>query len=232
MIFFDIDGTLFDHKAAERAGALSFWEKRRELFDHSGERFLVIWSDLTEKYYQLYLQGTLSFSEQRRARIHELYSIAGSKLSDQEADIAFQDYLENYKRAWTAFSDVVPCLTELRSLGLGVITNGDFKQQAEKLAQVGIRDFFSIVVTSSEVGFAKPDKRIFLEACRRAKREPAECFYVGDLLHADFIGSTSAGLTGIWLNRRGESVPVQGKITVIENLLGLRQTLLKLGYPA
>lgn len=228
MLFFDLDGTLFDHKSAEKAGALGFWEKHRDLFDLPAESFLQAWSDLTEKYYQLFLAGKISFREQRRSRMRELYSQVGLMITDQEADLAFETYLKNYQQAWTVFSDVVPCLTELQGIGLGVISNGDFQQQAEKLTRVGIMKFFSVLVTSSEVGFAKPDKRIFWEACWRAKQKPAACFYVGDLLNVDFMGSTAAGMKGILLNRSGEPIPFPGEICIVENLLGLRTTLEKL----
>lgn len=225
MLFFDIDGTLFDHQSAEKAGALGFLEQRRRIINIPAERFLLLWSDLTEKYYQLYLEGKLSFGEQRRARIRELYSLLGLTVTNEEADRAFQDYLTNYKRAWVAYPDVIPCLTELRNIGLGIISNGNFQQQADKLQHVGIRHFFSVFVTSGDVGYSKPDKRIFFEACARANKEPSRCFYVGDLLDTDFVGSTSAGMRGIWLNRQGISLASSANIPVVKNLAGLKELL-------
>lgn len=218
MLFFDIDGTLFDHPSAEKAGALGFLDTRREIFSIPTPDFLGLWSDLMEKYYQLYLHGALTFSEQRRARVRELYNLAGYKITDQEADHAFQDYLEHYERAWTVYPDVVPCLTQLEHMGLGVITNGDYRQQTAKLKQVGIWQFFSLIVTSGEVGFAKPDRRIFLEACSRANREPAQCYYIGDLLETDYAGSTAAGLRGIWLNRNGRQLSSETPIPTLKSL--------------
>ncbi|KUO79015.1 MAG: hypothetical protein APF81_16620 [Desulfosporosinus sp. BRH_c37] len=227
MFFFDIDGTLFDHQSAEKAGALGFLEQRRRIINIPAERFLLLWSNLTEKYYQLYLEGNLSFGEQRRARIHELYSLVGRTVTNEEADRAFHDFLTYYKRAWVAYPDVIPCLKELqnKNIGLGIISNGDFKQQSDKLQHVGIRHFFSVFVTSGDVGYSKPDKRIFIEACARANKEPGQCFYVGDLLDTDFVGSTSAGMRGILLNRQGIFLPSSTDIPVVNNLAELIELL-------
>ena len=225
MFFFDIDGTLFNYRSAEKAGALDFLGQHREIFNIPDERFLLLWSGLTEKYYQLYLDGKLSFREQRRARIHELYSLVGRTVTNAEADLAFQDYMTYYNRAWSAYPDVIPCLTELRNIGLGIISNGDFQQQAEKLQHVGIRNFFSVLVTSGDVGYSKPDKRIFIEACARVNKEPGQCFYVGDLIDTDFVGSTSAGMRGIWLNRQGISLPSSADIPMVKSLFGLKELL-------
>lgn len=220
MLFFDIDGTLFDHKSAEKAGALGFLNQRRDFMSIPDEKFLEIWSGLNEKYYHLYIEGQLSFVEQRRSRIRELYDLVKLKLTDEEADIAFQDYMFHYKQAWKVYPDVVPCLTELCSRGLGIISNGDFHQQEEKLQQAGIRQYFSVFVTSGEIGYAKPDRRIFLEACTRAKKDPQACFYVGDSFETDVVGSTMAGMRGIWLNRDGLSAPTGFPASkIIKNLL-------------
>lgn len=46
-----------------------------------------------------------------------------------------------------------------------------------KTAIMGIEEYFYCVITSSEIGAAKPDKTIFEEACARANRH-----YIGDRL--------------------------------------------------
>ena len=229
MLFFDIDGTLLDHQTAEKAGVLGFLSQRGNFTTLPNDRFLQIWSSLTKKYYRLYLEGRFSFVEQRRARIREVYALTGHKITDEEADAAFQDYLTHYKQAWVLYPDVVSCLTELGKNDLGIISNGNSRQQEEKLQDTGIRDSFSVFVTSEDTGYAKPDKRIFLKACAQANKEPCECIYVGDSLHTDYVGSTSAGMIGIWLNRGGRSIAPGAHISVIENLFRLPRLLEQLG---
>ena len=64
-------------------------------------------------------------------------------------------------------------------------------------------EFFSVIAISEDVGVSKPDPRIFLEACRMAWESPSECWHIGDDFEADFKGSLSAGLKGVWINRNG-----------------------------
>lgn len=87
---------------------------------------------------------------------------------------------------------------------MGIISNGDSRQQRQKLDQLHIRELFDPVIISSDLGISKPDPRIFQEACRQAGKRPQECIYVGDNFKVDIVGSRNAGLEGIWLNRTGE----------------------------
>ncbi|WP_036830665.1 HAD-IA family hydrolase, partial [Photobacterium sanctipauli] len=71
---------------------------------------------------------------------------------------------------WRLFPDVVPALTQLQQVSpLAVITNGFAFQQQAKLQDTNISEFFRFVVTSEQVGVAKPDPIIFQQAVKSAK---------------------------------------------------------------
>ena len=106
---------------------------------------------------------------------------------------------------------------------MGVISNGDSSQQRQKLTQTGIINRFTVIVISSDIGVSKPDRRIFLEACRMAGVDPLDCWHIGDSYEADLKGSLSVGMKGIWLNRNGND-PIQGGMT-IKSLLELQRIL-------
>ena len=90
MIFFDIDGTLLDHAAAERAGALALRERHPALAAMAPDRFVERWHALAEEYVDRFLAGELSTPEQRRARLRALFVEAGSSVDDPGADTAFE----------------------------------------------------------------------------------------------------------------------------------------------
>ena len=75
------------------------------------------------------------------------------------------------------------------------ITNGN-----ADLNKIGLRHLFDDVVTAVDVGFAKPDKRIFQEAIKRSKVDVHEIVHVGDNPEADIVGAASAGLVTVWMN--------------------------------
>jgi len=112
------------------------------------------------------------------------------------ADAAFEVFLEARQRV-ALFDDVIPVLTQWSSrYRLVAVTNGN-----ADVARVGLGRLFAAAVSAHEVGCAKPDGRIFREACRRAGVAPSEVLHVGDDPHLDVIGARRAGLHAAWLRR-------------------------------
>lgn len=204
MLFFDIDATLLDHERAEGKASIEFLKENKTELKLSAPEFVKRWYKLSDKYFEKFLLKEISFQEQRKMRMKELF---GSHLSNDQADTKFNTYLKYYKANWRAFDDVIPCLEILKKQGnrLGVISNGDYKQQIEKLESINISKYFDCVVTSSEIGISKPNAAIFLEACDRANVLAHESYYIGDRIETDAIGSKNAGMNGIWLNRKDKT---------------------------
>ncbi len=217
MIFFDLDGTLLDHDAAERRGVQTFAAAFG--LDESG--FVTTWREASERYMDRFLAGEIGFAEQRRLRLQELL---GRALSNDEAVAIFGVYLDAYESAWRLYPDVLPCLEGLAGTKLGVITNGHREQQLKKLEATAIIAHFALVVTSEDAGAAKPDPDIFATACDRAGVPPAACTYIGDRLDTDARAAARAGLRGIWLDRTASASDVAG-VEVIGSLSELQRRL-------
>ncbi|GAC1352756.1 MAG: hypothetical protein NVS3B20_17650 [Polyangiales bacterium] len=73
------------------------------------------------------------------------------------------------------------------------ITSNSEGRVVELLEQVGIAQYFSVVLDSGVLGFAKPDHRIFDLAAARLGAPLARMLHVGDSESADIIGAKSAG---------------------------------------
>lgn len=224
-IFFDIDATLVDHERAAELAASTFLRHFARFLPYSQVEFLKVWHEVSDKHNDLYFQGKVSLIEQRRNRMRELFGHTGAALSSEEADARFQVYLEHYECNWTLFDDVLPCLNNLAHVPLGLISNGDLDQQRRKLKQTNLEGRFSTIVVSSEIGVAKPQAEIFLEACRRADISPHDCIYVGDRLDVDVLASRAIGMNGVWLNRKklpmpGLAVPVITTLSEVEKVFG------------
>ncbi|WJE53501.1 HAD family hydrolase [Bacillus cereus] len=203
MIFFDVDGTLLDYDYAEKQGIIDFFHAHKE-FSHLEQKTLIeLWNRISSEYFQLFLDGSLSFQEQKQKRMKRIFEEVNLNIFNEEADQKFKLYLQHFQRNWTIYNDAIRCLEVLKNQGfeLGIISNGDYDQQVHKLKQIGINHYFSHVITSSQVGVAKPDPKIFKEAAMRINQDIKECYYVGDRLDTDAFGSKGAGMTGIWINR-------------------------------
>ncbi|MBE1530176.1 HAD family hydrolase [Actinomadura algeriensis] len=201
---FDLDGTLLDHDGAAGAAIAG-------AFPDADAAWLVPrWHELGEAAIERYLAGELDFTEQRRARIVPLARELGLGSWDAaRADAWFAGYTGLYEAEWRPYPDVPGALAALaeRGLPLGVITNGDVRQQRSKLDRIGLAERLPHVTASSEVGCAKPAAEIFHAACTALGLPPDAVAYVGDRLVTDARGAAAAGMTGVWLDRSGGPAP-------------------------
>jgi HAD superfamily hydrolase (TIGR01549 family) len=88
-----------------------------------------------------------------------------------------------------------------RGLILGVISNNDGTTQ-EKCEEVGLKNYFDIIADSTNLGFVKPDSRIFQFVLEKLNISSSEALHIGDLYGSDVLGGLNAGLDVIWLNKR------------------------------
>ena len=82
---------------------------------------------------------------------------------------------------------------------LTIVTNGFIEVQYEKFEKSGLKDCFSHVVLSEEVGCQKPNPRIFEEALRLNGLGADEVVMVGDSWYSDIQGAINAGIDQIWV---------------------------------
>jgi putative hydrolase of the HAD superfamily len=215
MIFFDLDGTLVDHDYAVKQAVISLLKQYKLESNLTEEEVYTIWNEALERNYELYLQGKLTHSEQRIKRFSDFYSHFGIIISEVEAEEKLLVYLKEYEKNWVLYEDAMDCLKALKGQRLGIISNGFFGQQIKKLENTGIRDYFEVIITSSEIGKAKPHKDIFEQACINAGMSLGECTYIGDRWEVDAIGAKSAGMKSIWIDRNNiEKKEYEGIYTV------------------
>lgn len=200
LILFDIDDTLLDHRTSAWMAAAAL--HRSVSSQKSVDEFCASWSEALERHFARYLLGEVSFENQRRDRVREVIDLA---LTDETADRIMEQYLAAYGAGWLLFPDVLSCLDRLSGCRLGVISNGQGKQQRRKLTQTGIADRFEHILISEEVGCAKPDPMIFHRACTFFEVVPSEAVYIGDRYDVDAQGARAAGLRGVWLDRKREA---------------------------
>ena len=68
------------------------------------------------------------------------------------------------------------------------------------LDALGLGRHLDFVVDSSRVGVEKPDPRIFQIALQRARLEPGQAAYIGDLYSIDVLGARAAGLHAVLMD--------------------------------
>ena len=229
---FDLGDTLFAHTEAVGLGVAGHRATLGSPVSGADDlEELTRWHALEETHYHRYLSGKVDFLGQRRARVRDFVAPYSIELDDPAADRWYGDYYLEYEKAWALHRDALPCLDELRrtipGVRFGLVTSGELEYQAPKVATVGLDKYLTHIIASGELGFAKPDARIFHHACDLFGVPATAAAYVGDRLHMDAIGAAHASLTGAWLDRSGAASAedfaeaTASGVAVISTLMGL-----------
>jgi putative hydrolase of the HAD superfamily len=115
------------------------------------------------------------------------------------------------------FPDVLPALEALRGHELLIVSNWDCSL-ADRLGPAGLLEHVRAVVTSAEVGVAKPGRGIFEHALALAGAEPAAAVHVGDSIDNDVAGARAAGIRPVLVARDG---PAPAGVQAVRSLAEL-----------
>lgn len=213
-VLFDIDDTLVDFSGAARSAlfdvARVFGNKAGHDAQEARARVLQSWELVSEREYGRFLAGAVDFDGMRVARMVALLAEmdpAGRAGLDPEA-LELQRN-ESIFRHYRQYEDVRACLDRLSAAGVpvGVVSNSDGEYQRRKLAVAGLEGLAGAAVFSGDIGFSKPDPRIFRAGAALLDLAPERVVYVGDRWVTDAIGALSAGMAAVWVNRAGLTRP-------------------------
>ena len=197
-VYFDVDNTLLDHSAAERAGLQDLHAAHAEAFTG------VPVAQLQQTYHaasgplwKQYAEGTIDKAAVKERRFAHTFGALGVALDPRAAN-AF--YMARYATHWQAIDGALAAFDAVAAqLPVGIITNGFLETQRRKLDRFPVlRDRSAAVIISEETGVLKPHPRLFAEAAQRATVAPADILYVGDSLFSDVEGATRAGWQAAW----------------------------------
>ncbi|CAH1647331.1 unnamed protein product [Spodoptera littoralis] len=113
--------------------------------------------------------------------------------------------IEEFKtqKCWQCASGGEKLLQHFKKLGIrvGVISNFDPRLN-DILSNVCLKKHLDFVVTSYEIGYSKPDKRIFKSAIEKCKVPitPSEALHIGDDIVKDYQGARAAGWHALLVN--------------------------------
>jgi len=166
----------------------------------NGAAFRAAW----KVYRPLVLRGQTTFGE-ALARI-------GAKQRTTITAPTIQRVCSDRSRAkssllWRIDPDVLALCRGLHEQGirLGVVSNC-FAEDIEAWSTCELAPYFAATAFSFEVGVAKPDSGIYLEAVRRLDVAPADVTFIGNGADDELAGAVRAGLRAaqaVWFMRSG-----------------------------
>jgi putative hydrolase of the HAD superfamily len=172
-------------------------------------------------------QGRLDLSAARR-HIAGLALVNTGRDAPGLADRIAERYDRCRDERTVLFPDAVRMLTWLRESGcrLALVTNGAAAMQRQKIARFGLEPLFDVILVEGELGFGKPDERIYQMALTKLAAAPRDTWMIGDSLEWDVEQPQKLGITGIWVDRAGAGVPASCAVRpdlVIRSLAELRE---------
>lgn len=201
-IFFDMDDTIWDfEKNSERVLQKLFAEQKLdEKLQNDFNTYFLAYKKKNNELWQLYNNKKITKDELRKRRFHETFLQFGYNNFDLSYFIS-EAYIEQSPYGTELKKGAIDLLEKLNGqYQLHIITNGFKEVQHTKIEQCGLQKYFDLIIISEDVGYNKPDVRIFREAENLGNTKKEECLMIGDNFNTDITGAKNAGWQSIWYN--------------------------------
>ncbi len=205
-VFFDLDDTLLDDSKATVNYRMEFFNRHAKKIPYNFEAFNQIWENKVVTGLKELAKGNVTLKEIHYNKIISAFN--DPSMGTGMLEFYINEYAQLYKNYWEIFNGSIEVLEYLnKKYILGVISNGDKKQQNEKISHFGLEKYFQTVISCEDAKFSKPEKGIFDFAANMLGLNNFNCVYIGDRFLQDVAGSKNAGMIPIWINRNNEPVP-------------------------
>lgn len=198
VILWDVDGTLLDFHAAEKAAIRTLFQKFG--LSTCTDEMLQRYSKINRSYWERLERGELTRDQVLIGRFQEFFEKEGLDVSvAEEFNLAYQ----------VSLGDTIVCcdnsLEIIKSL-VGkvkqyIVSNGTVVAQEKKLRLSGIGAVTDGVFLSEQLGVEKPNKAFFDHVFEEiGEYEKDQVLIVGDSLTSDIRGGNNAGIKTCWYN--------------------------------
>jgi putative hydrolase of the HAD superfamily len=166
------------------------------------------WSDADR-----HREGRLALDAARREVVRLSLSTLG--ISDTTLAARIGDaYGQHRDAGMEPLPDAIATVQWLKASGcaLALLTNGAGPAQRKKIVRFGLADFFDTILVEGEIGFGKPDVRVYQLALSRLGLAPRDAWMVGDNLEWDVAAPQTLGVFSIWIDRTGRGLPATSPV--------------------
>ena len=212
-LVFDLDNTLLDRNAAFARVAESFYDEHLlttvSVTREEAVAMMFRWDD----------DGYADREEMRRRWLSE-WPDAGLDMKSLTA--WYRSAMERHVEPDVEVNAFLAQLND-RHVPWGIVTNGSTTQRG-KCRAAGLEQLAPFVIISEEIGYRKPDPRIFRDAlAATGLTAPGQIVFVGDNPEADIDGAKRFGMKAAWI-RRGRQYPagLQAPDHVIDHVTEVR----------
>jgi len=99
-----------------------------------------------------------------------------------------------------------------KGVKLALLTNGAGEIQRVKIERFGLARYFHACLIEGEMGFGKPDQRVFETALAKLTVTPSQTWMVGDDIERDIAGAQNLGIFSVWCDFEKKGIPSGSKV--------------------
>jgi len=216
-IIFDLDDTILAFDAVSKPVWIEVCQEfcSKHTLTNPDRLFRAI-EQVSNRYWsdpERHRTGRLDLYTTRRVIVTNAFNELGidpKPLANELAD----SYSERRLEAMYAFPGAIETLKELQNSGIPLVllTNGDSLTQRQKLQRFDLTRFFKAILIEGELGYGKPESRVFIEAALRAGSTRENCWIVGDNLEWEIKVPQQLGFFTIWHDYLGKGLPRDSSI--------------------
>ena len=198
VILWDIDATLLDFLAAEKAAIRTCFSKYN--LEECTDEMLGRYSIINKKYWEMLERGEMSKADILVNRFRDFFASEGI---ETDCEKEFNDSYQVALGDTICFRDngyelVKKLQGRYRQF---VVTNGTFVAQERKLRKSGIGELVEEAFISDLIGFEKPSIEFFDYVFEKiGEYDKNEVLIIGDSLTSDMQGGNNAGIVCCWYN--------------------------------
>lgn len=154
-------------------------------------------------------------------RLGDIFSVNDNATLNRLCELFMEPIIERSR----LYDDVIPALRELKRRGfiIGVISNTPWGCPSRlwkgELERYGLLEYLDDCVFCVDVGWRKPDERIFKYALERLGVNAEECLFIGDDPRWDIRGPEALGMKTFLIDRTGKNYDaIQGLEDLIDEI--------------
>lgn len=209
-ILWDVDGTLLDFIAAEKAAIKTLFGEFN--LGQCSDEMIKRYSEINKIYWQRLERGEITKQEVLVGRFKEFFKSEGIDISVvEEFNSLYQLRLGD---TIIYHDDSLEIIKSLQGrVRQYVVSNGTVEAQSKKLRLSGLGELVDGIFLSEHIGVEKPNIEFFdkvLEEIKPADR--SSILIVGDSLTSDIQGGNNAGIVTCWYNPLGDKAPDKYRI--------------------
>jgi len=231
-VFIDWDNTLGDFSNSALLAMKEIYATQRlDLYFDSFQQWFDIYSPHNLQLWEQYGQGLITKQQLSLDRFDYPFRVRGYN-NMQDFALQIEDMFESLAVEYTQLIPHAREITEYLSnkYPLILITNGFPEIQHQKLRNTDMQQYFTHTIISEEVGYAKPNPKIFQiaqQACQSTipQLTASDIIMIGDHYNVDIIGAQQAGIDQIYFCPDTAENAILQATYHVHNLLEIKQIL-------